>query len=166
MKTHNKRKHTKAKFEEGTDSYPKRCDLCEKLFESEIDMKKHLKTHSYKQIEYRFEECDFLGATPLTMEVHLGKSHSDQFECGLCEYVANNLEALDTHIFTCEIYEWYYEEERFKSLRDLKTHFETEHPTKNTNYKFIHAKQDRENVEEILCKDHFSQDLFPDLIKN
>ena len=39
LKTHNKRKHTKAKFEEGTDSYPKRCDLCEKLFESEIDMK-------------------------------------------------------------------------------------------------------------------------------
>ena len=94
LKTHNKRKHTKAKVEEGTDSFPKMCNLCEKLFESEIDMKKHLKTHSYKQIEYRCEECDFLGATPHTMEVHLGKCHSDQFECGLCEYVAKDLPSL------------------------------------------------------------------------
>ena len=100
------------------------------------------------------------------METKLQHEGGFAHPSGLCEYVANNLEALDTHLFTCEIYECYYEEERFKSLRDLKTHFETEHPTKNTNYKFIHAKQDRENVEEIVCKDHFSQDLFPDLIKN
>lgn len=129
-------------------------------------MKTHMKSHSYKQITYQCEECDYCGINEMTMEVHIGKNHNENFECGLCEYVANNLEALDTHLFTCEIYECYYEEERFKSLRDLKTHFETEHPTKNTNYKFIHAKQDRENVEEIVCKDHFSQDLFPDLIKN
>ena len=40
------------------------------------DKKKHMKTHSYKQVDFRCEERDFLGATPFTMEVHLGKSHS------------------------------------------------------------------------------------------
>ena len=67
------------------------CDLCDKLFDCKKEMKKHRKTHSYKQIE----ECDFIGATPFTMEEHLGKSHSDQFECGLYEYVAKDLDSLE-----------------------------------------------------------------------
>ena len=36
------------------------------------------------------------------MEVHLGKFHSEQYDCGLCDYVATSLENIETHLFTCE----------------------------------------------------------------
>ena len=45
----------------------------------------HWKTHSYK-------------------DVHIGKSHTDNFECGLCEKEFGNLEMLTVHLQTCEIY--------------------------------------------------------------
>ena len=100
LKTHVKRKNTKSISEKGIQPVPKTCDLCEKQFNSEKEMKKCMKTHSYKQVEFRCEECDFLGETPFTMEVHLGKSHSDHFEFGLCEFVATDLEKLEMHLFT------------------------------------------------------------------
>ena len=53
-------------------------------------MKKYLKTHTYKKIEFQCVECDFVGAIEETMEVHYGKNHSDSFECGICEYKAEH----------------------------------------------------------------------------
>ena len=101
--------------------------------------KKHMKTHSYKQVEFRCEECDFFGETPFTMEVHLGKSHSDHFECGLCEFVATDLEKLEMHLFTCKIYQCYV-----KKLTKIKEHIKDDH----SNY-IIHAKQNRADSDEI-----------------
>ena len=106
-----------------------------------------MKTHSYKQIEYRCEECDFLGANPFTIEVHLGKSHSDKFEFGLCEYVAKDLEALDMHLFTCEIYQCEECEKRFKNITDMKEHFTNEHGDLYST--LIHAKQSQADHDEI-----------------
>ena len=37
------------------------------------------------------------------MEVHVGKSHSEIKECGLCEYEAKDSENLNLHLATCEI---------------------------------------------------------------
>ena len=146
LKTHSKRKHTNAVIEKEMESFPKMCSLCEKQFDCEITLKRHMKTHSYKQIEYRCEECDFLGATPFTMEVHLGKSHSDKFECGLCEFVAKDLETLDMHLFTCEIYQCEECEKRFKNIKDIKEHLTNEHGAYTT---LIHAKQSRADNDEI-----------------
>jgi hypothetical protein len=64
-----------------------------------------MKTHSYKSALFKCEECEFFGTNHLTMEVHLGKEHSANFECGLCEVEAKDLENLEMHLFTCEIYE-------------------------------------------------------------
>ena len=33
------------------------------------------------------------------MAVHVAKEHGENFECGLCDYVAKDLEALEMHLF-------------------------------------------------------------------
>ena len=40
-----------------------------------------------------------------TVEVHHGRYHSCDFECGLCDYKAKSIKKLNTHLSTCEIYE-------------------------------------------------------------
>ena len=96
LKTHLTRKHTII----STTGYPKICELCEKKFNNSNDFKKHMKTHSYKEARFKCEDCDFVGKCLETMEIHLGKSHTDTFECGLCENDLGNLENLSLHLHT------------------------------------------------------------------
>ena len=147
LKTHIKRKHSAA-ISENQEKCSKSCDLCGKEFKNEKEMKKHLKSHSFKQIEYKCEECDFLGTNTFTMEVHLGKSHSDQYECGLCDFVAKSFESLETHLFTCEIYKCDECEKRFQKICDMKAHIEIDHEA-STYFAIMHAKQSRYDSEEI-----------------
>ena len=49
--------------------------------------------HSYKKATLKCSDCDFFGGNEKTMEVHIGKSHSDILECGICEHKAEDLEA-------------------------------------------------------------------------
>ena len=86
LKTHIKKKHDKTNDKECTISFPKQCDLCEKTIENKIDLKVHMKTHSYIRSEFKCEECEYCSETKLTMEVHIGKQHDPKFECGLCGY--------------------------------------------------------------------------------
>ena len=104
-------------------------------------MKLHMKTHSYKPIDYQCAECDFLGATETTMEVHNGKQHSENIECGLHE-------SLDIHLGTCEIYKCDRCNLIFTNLTDLKIHFENTH-IGNFNIQVDHCKQNRKNKEEF-----------------
>ena len=56
------------------------------------DMKRHLKSHSFKEANYTYEDCGFIGKHDLTMEVHLGKFHSEKIECGICGFEAKDME--------------------------------------------------------------------------
>ena len=38
-----------------------------------------------------------------TMQMHNGKCHQKNIECGLCKYEAKDIEKLDLHIATCEM---------------------------------------------------------------
>ena len=80
--------------------------------------------------------------------------------------MANNLENLYIHLFTCEIYICLKcrengSEIRLKSLPDMKEHLlDDEHRIINDNYyKIIHAKQDRGNKEEIQVKIYVKEEL-------
>ena len=121
------------------------CEFCEKKFENENDLKYHLKEHSYKRANYRCTECDFVGRQPITMEIHLGKYHSDKFECGLCDSETKDFETLQTHLFTCEIYMCQSCKKRFKGLSDIKKHIQEEHEKS----KIYHIKMDRIDENEI-----------------
>ena len=145
LKTHIARKHTKLEKE----VYPKACDLCEKTFETSIKMKEHLKTHSYKKMIFKCEECDFFGPNELSMEVHTGKFHAEIIECGLCEFKAESLENLDAHLQTCEIFDCNKCEKRFNSFPKLKTHLDGKHK-KDLQFTFIKQyKLDRKNWDTV-----------------
>ena len=49
-------------------------------------------------------DCDFFSKSELSMEVHIGKEHSDGYECGLCNSTETTLENLEIHFLTCEIF--------------------------------------------------------------
>ena len=55
------------------ETYSKFCEFCE--------IKRHLKSHSFKEANYKCEYWDFVSKHTLTMEVHMGKLHTDKLEC-------------------------------------------------------------------------------------
>ena len=111
LKIHMKKKHTAV----DNDTFPQTCHLCEKNCENRNDLKKHLITHSYKKAKFNCSECDFVCQNVISMEVHNGKQHSDKLECGLCDLEVGNFENLELHLTTCEMYQCYKCEKRYKA---------------------------------------------------
>ena len=90
LKTHLTRKHTII----SATGYPRKCELCNKQFNNPNDFKKHMKSHSYKEAKFKCEDCDFVGKCAETMDVHMGKTHTDSFKFSLCENSFENLKNL------------------------------------------------------------------------
>ena len=81
---------------------------CLNWFETFCDMKIHRNTYSFSGelfgSRFECEECDFVSETLETMEVHNGKCCYDHIEFGLCECRFDNLEMLELHLTTCEVF--------------------------------------------------------------
>ena len=91
LKVHIKRKHTILTEAD----YPAECDFCD----LEADMKMHLKiSHMHTEAKFKCEDCDLYCENELSIEMHHGKCHTDEFECGFCEFKAGNSENLNTHL--------------------------------------------------------------------
>ena len=123
LKSHVSKKHKPSK--ESLD-FPRSCHLCEKNLTNLKDYKIHMKTHSYRLIQYQCKMCSFSEYNEIGIEVHVGREHGENFECGLCEFIADDLESLDVHLQTCEIYKCHKCENVFKNVKDLKQHYPTE----------------------------------------
>ena len=124
-------------------------------------MKKHLSTHSYKDIQFQCSFCNFCTGEEIEMEVHIGKEHSDEIECGLCEINTKDKEELEMHLSTCEIYKCISCNKIFRTLPDLKHHFTNSHEKEEESWKYTeHIKQNRENSEIFHVKRHSYHDLF------
>ena len=74
LKVHMSRKHTKIE-----EIFPMTCFICEEVLQNNEEKKKHIKTHSYKKAAFRCEDCEFIGSTKVSMDVHSGKFHSKKF---------------------------------------------------------------------------------------
>ena len=139
------------------------CYICEEVLKSKEDKKKHLKTHSYKTASYRCEECEFIGSTMVTMDVHSGKFHSKKFVCGLCDYEAGSLENLDMHLFTCEMFECCRCDDRMLKLADLKDHIRSAHGNRYEEGEkiagIVHLKMDRNSYSEVTQKTYSYEEL-------
>ena len=94
----------------------------------------------------------------LTMEVHVGKMHSENFECGLCDNKFKDIEALNMHMATCEIYECNGCYFRVKTLADIKKHFQNKHED-DEDVKITHGKVNRKCGEEIDDTEYFIHEL-------
>ena len=151
LRIHTTKKHTLT----GNETYPKVCDFCDDRFETFNDMKRHLKCHSYKEANYTCEDCEFISKHDLTMEVHLGKFHSEKIECGICGFETKDMENLDTHLSTCEMYKCGSCDDKFKLLADIKKHIQETH---KRTYIF-HLKMDRNDFAEFSDTRYWSDDV-------
>ena len=91
------------------------------------------------------------------MDVHIGKHHTENYECGLCHLYANSFEKLETHLLTCEIYRCCICEEPQKTEKTLKKgkeHMETEHEPEDYD-SLQHLKLDRNIPDEVKCRNYF-----------
>ena len=92
LKIHDKKKHTSLEIE--IEKYPRSCNLCDKVSRNAAEMKKHVISHSYTKANFKCDDCDFVGESEYTMEVHIGKFHSEKYECGICDIEVKDLKAL------------------------------------------------------------------------
>ena len=128
------------------------CDICDKKFDYYREMKIHRYTHSYSSTPFVQEQvckqCEFKCQISESMEVHLGKCGPD-FYCGLCERNFDNLDMLEVHLNTCEIYECSVCAERFQILSEMKKHMHDNHDSCKQIY---HLKMDRKDPKEVNVK--------------
>ena len=61
------------------------------------------------------------------MKMHVKKNHSETISCGMCNFEANQIETLDTHTFTCEMYKCNECKLTFLHLDKLRSHMKNEH---------------------------------------
>ena len=164
LKTHIKRKHSVA----NSDLYPVSCELCEEELESKSKMKIHMKSHTYKSqnsenSKFKCVECDFIGQSEWTMQIHYGKNHNNgNIECGLCDYKVKDLECLEMHLTTCELYECANCEKGFRHISEIKKHILEEEDNSSIcgSANIFHVKIDRKNPIETSWKEYKQKELF------
>ena len=155
LKIHMKRKHT----EIDNEQFPKSCELCDKILKSKSQLKVHLQEHSYKLISYQCSFCNFIAEDRVDIDIHIGKEHEKNIQCGLCAVIVKDIAELETHLAMCEIYKCEKCGDVFKNLKDLKVHFLEDH--KNEKSELVeHIKQNRINSEIYDIRAYSFKDLF------
>ena len=160
LKTHMARKH---KSREDIKSFPQQCTLCDEVLKDLKQQKTHMRMHSYKYVQYQYGTCDFTGGCDIDMEVHMGKVHGEKFECGLCDYEAKDLETLETHLLTCEIFKCNICKIKMLQFSQLKKHFLDNHKQSEQTRDITHIKPYRDIKEIYEEKTHSYVSLFPEL---
>ena len=125
--------HSKINFEE----FPAVCNICEKVLENEITLKKHKKSeHTFHVVKYQCDECDFMANQIETLQVHFGIQHSDPKQCGLCDSDFKTSKQLEDHQTKCEIFMCSNSHcrETFKTLEEMKLHINDEHRKNSTDH--------------------------------
>lgn len=156
LKVHIARKHTV-----NLNQNSRNCELCDKTFKNNIELKKHLNAHSYKQANYKCKECDFVGERHESMDVHIGRFHTDTYECGLCHFSVDSFEKLETHQLTCEIFRCCICEESKhteKTLTQIKEHVKSHHEPDEFD-SLLHLKMDRNNPDEVNCTRYYWKEV-------
>ena len=97
-------------------------------------------------ISKKCKTCDFETKSVYTMEVHVAKCRTENFECGLCEDIFMDIKDLEIHLRTCETYECSNCWKRLKNLSDIKSHIQEKHEEFTT---LNHLKIDRESDFEV-----------------
>ena len=93
------------------------------------------------------------------MDVHVGKHHADDFECGLCESKFDRLESLEVHLQTCEKFKCRLCELMGKILNELKNHTKERHTNAFKGGMIYHIKLDRSNFKDVTFTGHWSEDI-------
>ena len=100
-----------------------------------------------------------MGSNDTTMEVHIGKEHCEKIECGMCDSVFNDLETLETHLSTWEIYKCYKCNFITTKLPEMKIPLDDKH-NGGTGIQINHLKQSGASREEYDCYFYTKRELF------
>ena len=94
------------------------------------------------------------------MDVHIGKSHTDNFECGICEVSFGKSEDLEIHLATCEIYKCNCHSCDYKQIKlaDIKEHLKNEHGG-GKYLQIQHLKISRMNHDEVASNNYYLNDI-------
>ena len=60
------------------------CDLCDFEVKCKGELKSHRLSYSYIDVKYKCADCEYVGENDESMHVHIGRAHSENFECDLC----------------------------------------------------------------------------------
>ena len=149
MKIHNSKTHSKINFE----GFPAACNICEKVLENELNLKKHKKSeHTFHIVKFQCDECEFMANQVETLHVHFGIHHSDPKQCGLCDNDFKTLKQLEEHQLKCELFMCSncHCKDTFPTLEEMKVHINDEH-RKNSpdhyqfSYWILNTKDKSEN---------------------
>jgi hypothetical protein len=146
--------HTRRKHEIILEVFPQTCDFCERQFKNKNEMEEHLKTHTYRTVDMKCEDCDFLANDDLSLEVHSAKKHSGNFECALCGFIAKDEDHLNIHLHTCETFECSLCKPKIimKNVPAVSNHLSSKHAKNTNNIDIIHIKMDRKDPETVSVK--------------
>ena len=95
----------------------------------------------------------------IEIDIHFGKEHGKNYNCGLCDYVANALESLEIHLKTCEIYRCTKCGNVAINLQNIKSHIQQDHEGENKN-RVVHTKISRESTEEVTSKTYSLEEIY------
>ena len=88
LRMHISRKHTK--YDENVTSF--QCENCGKGFRSAGEIKEHMISHSYRQLTFKCDECDFLGPNKQTIKMHSRRIYSETIACGMGDFEVKDIE--------------------------------------------------------------------------
>ena len=105
---------------------------------------------------FECEHCKYGFNSRETLAVHIGKIHTNDFKCGLCEKVLGNREALEIHLNLCEVYQCTKCQRKETNIGDIKQHIINQHNSQR--YLMVdNFKLSRENWEDVTWKDFYFQ---------
>ena len=108
--------------------------------------------------KFKCEECNFIGMSEDSMQIHVGRKHCEQYECGLCQHENKTREDLETHLKTCEIYICSRCELRETTLAKIKEHMQE--ICEATPYTVLsHRKLHRDDPDEVSHRQYFFRDV-------
>ena len=112
----------------------------------------------HTQAKYLCDECDYFALNYWTVCIHRGKEH-DKFTWRLCDFKATDIESLELHLTTCEIYSCKECDYYTRQISEMKKH-EKENRGKCDQKCTWHIKLDRNNQEEANMNLYENSDLF------
>ena len=99
-------------------------------------------------LQYQYQGFGIVFQYKTARLVHPWRGHGENFECVLCELNAEDLESLDTHLLTCEVYKCNKCGNVFKNLQDLKQHSQ-ENETHKTTTNIKQSREDKNSYDSI-----------------
>ena len=70
--------------------YPREFEVCVKTFDNSLELRKHMKKHSFPKMLFgkcQGDKCGLKSKSEDTMELHVGKCRTEDYDCGLCHRI-------------------------------------------------------------------------------